>query len=263
VILCGSFFHRKNAMIEITSTENQILRHIRKLSVHSYRAKSGETVLEGERLVCDSARYGGEICSVLVREDYAGKIPLCEKVYKTSAKLFDALTETKTPQGILAIAAAKLRPLEEVARGGLTVVCDRVQDPGNLGTIFRTAHAFGADGVILLKGCVDPFSPKTVRSSMGSVFALPIAQAEEFPRIEGYTAFCGTLSEKAKPLPFVTFPKASMIVLGNEANGASAQVIAASETHVLIPMPGGAESLNVAAAGAIMLYEYRRQLQDV
>lgn len=250
-------------MIEITSTENQILKHIRKLSSHAYRAKCGETVLEGERLVCDSVSYGGEIRTVLVREDYAGKIPPCGNVYKTSVKLFDALTETKTPQGIIATATAVFAPVERVTRGGLVVVCDRVQDPGNLGSVFRTAHAFGADGIILLKGCVDPFSPKTVRSSMGAVFALPTAIAEKLPKPAGYTAFCGTLSEKAEPLPLVTFPKASMIVLGNEANGAGAEVIAASEKHVLIPMPGGAESLNVAAAGAIMLYEYRKQVQYV
>lgn len=250
-------------MLEITSTENQLIKHIRKLSAHTYRKKCGETVLEGERLVNDCIRFGGEIKAVLIREDYNGCIPSCEKVYKTTAKIFDSLSETNTPQGILAIASAGLKKLEDVVHGGLIIVCDRVQDPGNLGTIFRTAHAVGADGVVLLKGSTDPFSLKTVRASMGSCFALPIAESMELPQIEGYTSFCGTLSDKAVSLYETKFPQKTILVLGNEANGASEAVIAACEKHILIPMPGGAESLNVAAAGAVMMYEYHRQVEYV
>ncbi len=250
-------------MLEITSTENQIIKHIRKLSSHAYRKKCGETVLEGERLVHDCVAYGGELEAVLIREDYTGKIPSCKRIYKTNAKIFDSLCETKTPQGIMATARVCTGKPEDIVKGGLIVVCDRVQDPGNLGTIFRTAHAVGADGIVLLKGSADPFSLKTVRASMGSVFALPIAEAENMPILPGYTAFCGTLSEKAVSLFETAFPKRSILVLGNEANGASEAVIAACDGHVLIPMPGGAESLNVAAAGAVMMYEYFRQVQHV
>lgn len=250
-------------MIEITSTENPIIKHIRKLSTAAYRKKCGETILEGERIVRDAGRFGGEITAVFIREDYTGSVPAVPNLYKLSAKLFDSIAETTTPQGILATAKAAFSEENAVARGGMVVVCDRVQDPGNLGTIFRTAHATGADGVILLKGTVDPFSPKVVRASMGSVFALPIAIAETLPQLFGYTAFCGTLSEKAEPLYNIAFPKKSMLILGNEANGASEAVIAASQRHILIPMPGGAESLNVAAAGAVLMYEYLRQVQYV
>ncbi len=250
-------------MLEITSTENQLIKHIRKLSLHTYRKKCGETVLEGERLVNDCIRFGGEIITVLVREGYTGRIPTANKVYVTSPKIFDSLCETTTPQGILAIASAKMNKVEDIAKGGLVIICDRVQDPGNLGTIFRTAHAVGADGVILLKGSADPFSLKTVRSSMGSCFALPLAETDEMPAISGYTAFCGTLSEKTVSLYETVFPNKTMLVLGNEANGASEKVISACEKHIKIPMPGGAESLNVAAAGAIMMYEYFRQVHYV
>ena len=250
-------------MIEITSAENPIIKHVRKLSSAAYRKKCGETVLEGERIVRDIERFGGEIRTLLVREDYEGTVPAHGSIYKVPAKLFDSLAETKTPQGILATATAAFHKPEEAARGGLVVVCDRVQDPGNLGTIFRTAHAVGADGVLLLKGTVDPFSPKVVRASMGSVFALPIAIAEALPAFAGYTSFCSTLSEKAEPLFAVSFPKKSMLILGNEANGASDVVIREADRHILIPMPGQAESLNVAAAGAVLMYEYLRQVQYV
>ena len=250
-------------MIEITSAENQVIKHIRKLSAHLWRQKYKETVLEGERIVNDVVAYGGEIDTLLIREGYTGRVPEARRVYKAPEKLFDSLTETVSPQGIMATVKYKLAVPEDVFAGGVVIYCDRVQDPGNLGTIFRTAHAVGADGIILSKGCADAFSPKTVRSSMGSVFAIPVLEADSFYKPENYTAFCGTLSDKAKALYDISFPKASMLVLGNEANGASDAVIKASEEHVLIPMPGKAESLNVAAAGAVMMYEYLRQGQYV
>lgn len=250
-------------MIEITSAENQIIKHIRKLSTHSYRETCKETLLEGERSVNDCVKYGGKIKTVLIREDYTGRTPECERLYKTSPKLFDSLAETKTPQGILATAEIKVQTVQEFKQDGLVLVCDRIQDPGNLGTIFRTAHAVCANGVILIKGCADPFSSKTVRASMGSVFAVPIALVENMPKMDGYIAFCGTLSPKSESLYETAFPEKSMLVLGNEANGASAEIIEACQKHILIPMPGGAESLNVATAGAIMMYEYYRQVQYV
>lgn len=250
-------------MIEIVSADNRVIKHIRKLSGHVFRNKCGETVLEGERIVNDSVAYGAKLETILIREDYEGRIPDCDRIYKVKAGIFDAVAETKTPQGILAICKVAYTPIEELAKGQLIVVCDRVQDPGNLGTIFRTAHAMGADGVVLIKGCTDPFSPKTVRSSMGSVFALPIAIAEDCPKVSGYTTFCGMLSNKAIPLHKTIFPKASMIVLGNEANGISSTIYENADRHIMISMPGGAESLNVAAAGAMMMYEYYRQVYDV
>ncbi len=250
-------------MIEITSSQNQILKTIRKLHTGSFREKSGETVLEGERLVMDSARYGCKIETVLIREDYAGEIPCCENVYKVSKHVFDSLSETKTPQGILATVSTRYTDVKDVFRGGLVVFCDRVQDPGNLGTIFRTAHAVGADGIVLRKGCADPFSPKTVRASMGSVFSLPVAKTDEYYKDPAYKAYCGALTDRARNLYTAAFPKETMIVLGNEANGASEDVLGACDETLLIPMPGGAESLNVAVAGAVTMYEYFRQVQNV
>ncbi len=250
-------------MIEISSADNQLIKHIRKLSAHLWRQKYGETVLEGERIVNDAVAYGGEVDTVLIREGYSGRIPEARRLYKAPEKLFDSLTDTVNPQGILATVKYEIKAPAEIFKGGLVVLCDRVQDPGNLGTIFRTAHAVGADGVLLLKGCTDPFAPKTVRSSMGSVFALPVAEADAFYKPEAYTAFCGTLSGKSKSLFETEFPQTSLLILGNEANGASREVIDASEEHILIPMPGNAESLNVAAAGAVMMYEYLRQVRYV
>ncbi len=250
-------------MKEITSAQNQILKTIRKLYTSSFREKTGATVLEGERLVLDSARYGCKIETVLLREDYAGEIPCCENVYKVSKHVFDSISETKTPQGILATVSTKYTNVQDVFRGGLVLFCDRVQDPGNLGTIFRTAHAVGADGIVLRKGCADPFSPKTVRASMGSVFSLPVAKTDDFYKAPNYRAYCGALTDRAHDLYSAQFPNQTMIVLGNEANGASEEILAACDEILQIPMPGGAESLNVAVAGAVTMYEYFRQVQNV
>ncbi len=249
-------------MITITATGNGIIKQVKKLYSHAGREKSGETVLEGERLVWDSVKYGAKLRTVLLREGYSGRVPECEHIYAVSASVFDNLAETETPQGILAIASMQQLCNADVFRGGLVIVCDRIQDPGNLGTIFRLAHAADADGVVLLRGTVDAYSPKVMRASMGSVFALPSVRADRLPEREGYTAFCGALTDTTKSLYDAEFPKATMLILGNEGEGVSKDILSTSQ-HLMIPMPGGTESLNVAVAGSVMVYEYYRQVHHV
>ncbi|MDD6307942.1 MAG: RNA methyltransferase [Clostridia bacterium] len=249
-------------MITITSAGNGIIKHIKKLSGHAYRASCQEVLLEGERLVCDSAAYGAELLTVLIREGYTGRVPEAAHCYKVSPALFDVLAETGTPQGILATAKAKQVSLEEIPKGGAIMVCDRIQDPGNVGTILRLCHGAGVDGVVLLRGTADPFNTKAVRASMGSLFAVPIAFADALPRYEGYTSFCGALTPTAASLYATKFPKKTMLIIGNEGEGVSRAILEKTH-HVMIPMPGGAESFNAAVAGAVILYEYFRQVNDV
>lgn len=250
-------------MITITSPDNPVLKQVKKLRQHAYRTKAGLTLLEGERLVWDSVRFGANLHTVLLREGYQGRIPACTHTFFVAASLFDSVAETETPQGILATADIKWSDVDVVFRGGLVVACDRVQDPGNLGTIIRLCHSAGADGIVLSAGTVDPFSTKVVRASMGSCFALPIARVETLKHFPGYTAFAGILDENARDLYDVSFPKSSMLILGNEGEGVSEEVIKETDVHVKIPMPGGTESLNVGIAGAIMVYEYVRQVYYV
>ena len=249
-------------MITISSASNGIIKKVKKLYTAAGRRKSGEIVLEGERLVLDSVKYGAKLGALLLREGYSGRVPQCEHVYKVSASVFDALAETETPQGILATASMPVWEEDAIFRGGLVLVCDRVQDPGNLGTIFRLAHAAAVDGVVLLRGTVDAYSPKVMRASMGSVFAVPSVSMDDLPQKDGYTIFCGALTKTAKSLYDTAFPKASMLVLGNEGEGVNERILSLSE-HLIIPMPGGTESLNVAVAGSVMVYEYFRQVHHV
>lgn len=193
--------------------------------------------------------------------------------------------DTQTPQGLLLVLAQKKRSLDDLARltktsvsptGTATagasaaaqppcyVVLDRIQDPGNLGTILRTADAAGMAGLILLKGTTDIYSPKVVRAAMGSLFHLPVVSGvtEEaflsFARESGLRLYATALDAKARPYDAADFTGPAAIIFGNEGQGVSETLLASSET-LYIPMYGGAESLNVAVSTAIVLYEAVRQ----
>jgi len=187
-------------------------------------------------------------------------VPLRE----TDERALAALADTETPQGILAVAqipSAGLDALRVDADPAILLVLDAVQDPGNLGTLARTAEALGAAGLVLLPGTVDPWNPKSVRAAMGSTFRLPVAQA-------GWDALAPWLAERGieilaavvggEPLDEAP-PRRAALVLGNEGAGVGDQTRARALRAVGIPLRGRAESLNVAAAGAILLYELLRQ----
>lgn len=171
--------------------------------------------------------------------------------------------DTETPQGILAVAQIPRAGLDDLplnADPSVLVVLDAVQDPGNFGTLARTAEALGASGLVALPGTVDPWNPKSVRAAMGSSFRLPVV-AVEWERLTPWLSSHGfsTLAAAAggEPLPDPR-PRRAALVLGNEGAGVSDQTRARAERMVGIPLRGRAESLNVAAAGAILLYELLR-----
>ena len=248
----------------ITSTSNSLIKHIKKLQTKkSYRHECGEFIIEGVRQVFDAA----DMCkTVLVSEDFSAALPdfPCD-VETVSTHVMESVSETKNPQGILAIAAINTADEKSVIKeNGLYVFCDNVQDPGNLGTIIRTADAAGADGVILGEGCADLFNPKVVRSTMSSLFNLPICISEdsrktfEYFKSKGVKIF-GSTPHTDTLIYSENFTNSTMLVLGNEANGISDDLLTMCDACVKIPMVGGAESLNVATAGAILIYEAVRQ----
>lgn len=184
-------------------------------------------------------------------------------VHETGERELAALADTETPQGVLAVAPIPRRGLDDLALGAdpvAVLVLDAVQDPGNFGTLARTAEALGAAGVVALPGTVDPWNPKSVRSAMGASFRLPIVPA-------GWDALAPWLAERG----FTTLaaaaggeplgeprPARAALVLGNEGAGVSDETRARADRVVGIPIRGRAESLNVAAAGAILMYELLR-----
>ena len=245
-------------MDRITSRTNPRIQRARSLRESKYRKETGCHFIEGDKLVREALSSGAALETVFVREGYAGEASFpCETVLVTDG-VMDALSTAGTPQSLCAVARTPSMALPE-AFAGTVLLLEDVQDPGNVGTLIRTADALGVDAVILSPKCADPFSPKTLRSSMGSVYHLPV-YVTDIPTAlralndQGYTCLCGHL-RGSEILP----PKSSKMALlvGNEGNGVTDEAAALCYAYRL-PMPGKAESLNAAVFGAIMLYELTR-----
>ena len=251
----------------IISPTNDKIKNIKKLERRSFREKSGEFIIEGRRSVTDAIENGAEISYVICREDAEVTFPEGIKVCATDKKTFADMTDTESPQDMLAVAKSKSASLEDVLKSepSLIVYLDRVQDPGNLGTIIRTADARGDAAVILSEGCVDLFNSKVIRSTMSSVFNIEIvkdAKTEDvFPEFKkaGYKIVAGALSEKSEDLYSADLKGKTVIVIGNEGNGVSDYVLDNADKLIIIPMNGKAESLNAAISAGIMMYEHLRQ----
>ncbi len=190
---------------------------------------------------------------------------LADRLYQVSDKTFSELTDTVTPQGILAVINFKDIEIENVPKQNFLVIAlDKIRDPGNMGTIIRTADAAGADAIVIGKGCVDIYNPKVVRSTMGSLFHIPIMQTEDLVKTLvalkklGGQVVTTHLSAK-KHYYDVNFKTSTVIVMGSEAEGVSQKTSVISDELVTISMPGQAESLNVAVAHGIIVFEAVRQ----
>ena len=250
----------------ITSTKNETVKLLRSLKDRAARRETGLHLIEGERLVFDALSSGIKAEYVLAEEGSAAEARLAAQglsFFTVSRAVLEAVSDTNTPQGIAAaVRTPELTPPEEGNYpAGLIVCLDRLQDPGNLGTVIRTADAMGASSLLLSPGCSDPFSPKALRSAMGSTYHLPIFEGDlpkELTRLKagGYTLVCGHLSGREK-LPEIN--KNCAVVIGNEGNGVSDEVAALCELYRL-PMFGRAESLNASVAASIMIYEISKQL---
>ncbi len=250
----------------ITSTRNPTVQHIRRLQSQSkFRREAGQFVLEGRRLVAEALAAGQRPLELLFTSglelelsDLVGSrsdlrpTPVSEAVMR-------AASDTKTPQGFLAVLPIERRPLPK--QPTLLLALDALRDPGNLGAILRTAAAAGVDGVLLAPGCADPFSPKVVRAAMGAHFRLPIHN-QDWPEIA--TATKGLhlyLADSAGELPYTQadLRAPSALILGGEAHGTGPDARELPATRFYIPMPGRMESLNVAMAAGILIYEAIRQ----
>lgn len=249
-------------MNRIDSTSNRLYKQTKKLSTPSGRKKTDLFVIEGERIVADAVQSGAQVEYIFVSEAYAsdgdvyfGKIP----VYVLGDKLFDTLKSTVNSQGILAVARKEMSSIDDMNTDKATYLyLDCVTDPGNMGTIIRSANAFGVDGIILSKGCVDVFNPKVLRSTMAGIFNIRLFSDDgsflERLSSEGFDII-GTFPEGKETPGEYCFSDKSVIVMGNEANGICDEVKNFCTKKVTIPMTNHAESLNVSVACGIMLYE--------
>lgn len=248
-------------METISSMKNPKVAAWRSLKEKKGREAQQAFLVEGTRMVRESLASSFTVSAVLLREDFVPDFPLPENVrtFLLPEHVFQSVCDTKTPQGVAAVLSLQTRE----ASGPRLLALDGVQDPGNVGTIVRTADAAGFDGVLFSPDCADLFSPKVLRSTMGSVFRLgfsfpaSLADALEQLKKDGYSV----LSSQLDGDPFYDRKNVSssfVLVIGNEGNGVSDAVKKTATHRLRLPMNGGAESLNAAVAAGIMMYDLVR-----
>ncbi len=257
--------------MDITSRENRVIKEYRRLTGNAaYRRESGRFVIEGARLCADAIRSHVAVDTALVtdraRTQYGAAVQAveaaAERVFTIPDSLADYLGDTDTPQGVFCICRIPKTDGTPDARGRYAVL-ERIQDPGNLGTMIRTAEAFGLDGILLSDGCCDAYSPKVLRGSMGGAFRLPLyavgTLAEALPRLreQGFRSFACVV-EGGKAVQQTAFPVGSLCVIGNEGNGLLPETVAVCDESITIPMAGRAESLNASMAAGIVFWEMVR-----
>lgn len=236
---------------EIQSLQNPWVKEVRKAVRRGSLTESGLIVAEGIHLYEEALRSGLRVEAVFAVAAMVGKVSGASLVPEA---LMREMTSLDTPAGLIALVEA---PAEREERRGVTVVLDAVQDPGNVGTILRTAEAFGVASVVALKGSVDLFAPKVVRASSGSVFRVPVKRQGAWEELDraGRPVFVSTVRGGAAPAS-VDWNKGALLVIGNEGRGVSEALLAQGRA-VSIPTCG-VESLNAAVAASILIYEATR-----
>ena len=271
---------RPGRVHEVASPANPIVKDIRRLVTHKRaRDEANAFVCEGLKLARDAIEGGWRVQTLIVAKDARARPGVPElsarviasggDVLEVSAKVMSAVARRDNPAAVAAVVERRLLPLDAIRPGpdDLWVALDRVRDPGNLGTVLRTADAVGARGVILVGECVDPFGLEAVRATMGSLFAVPLARASEAEFVAWRRLWpgrvVGTHLEGATDYRRIDYGGAAqLVVMGNEQRGLSDALAAACDALALIPQvgrgAGGADSLNLAVATGVMLYEARR-----
>ena len=251
-------------MERITSRKNELVAHIRKLSgSRSARRAAGEFVCDGPKLLAEALKWGAAVTTVVAEEGTSlPELPSAVRRVEVPADLFRGPATTETPQGVLFLCRTPDLALPERLTGGRYMVLDGVQDPGNLGTVWRTADAFGADGLVLVHSCADPWSPKTVRATMGACFRLPVWEADLHTlqaRLDegGVPLYATALREDTEDLRAHDLRRCA-VVIGSEGRGVSEETLALCGKTLKIPMRTRCESLNAAVAAAVVLWEMAR-----
>ena len=258
--------------MELTGLQNPVVKAAAELKQKKYRTQNGLYLAEGLRTAEEAVAYKAVETLFYVATDDDRTMRLLEDAAMQNIKLIcvnenvmKKIADTETPQGIVAVCKMRQPKLENLlASGKMLLVLDRVGDPGNIGTMLRTADAAGIGGLVLLKGCADIYAPKTVRSSMGSLFHIPVLSGvseQEFvsaAKKAGYDLLV-TCLDGADNLYKADLSGRIAFVMGNEAGGVSETLLEKADKRVYIPMAGRAESLNVAMAAGIVMFEALRR----
>ncbi len=251
---------------KITSLQNTVVKKTAELKNKKTRNLEGTFFLEGKRAVEEALASGWIMEALFFTEEYEKEnLALAEtKVpcYLVNRQVMEKIAATEHPQSVGAVLRQKTGSLADLAgQDGLLLVLDGVMDPGNLGTILRTADAAGTLGVVILDNSVDLFNPKVIRSTMGSIFHLPVITGVSEEELQKFCVKDGrrlwaTSLEGAEDYHQITWPDRLALIMGNEARGVSETLLRQAGQKIFIPMKGKAESLNVAIAAGILLFAY-------
>ena len=254
-------------MKKITSKDNSIYKAVCKLAKRKYREQTGKYLLEGIKPLADAMSLGIPVEMILIRENSSSGFEESEHtpVMELSARLFDSLADTDHSQGVIAVVRKTQHDwdsfsdlLKENTKN--IVILDRLQDPGNMGTIIRTAEAAGYGGVLLMDGCTDVYAPKVVRAAAGSLFRMPILQendiAEATDRLHALQRNIAVTSLEAEQYyQDADLGENVALVIGNEGRGVRQEFLDIADIKINIPMAGSIESLNAAVAAGILMYQ--------
>ena len=252
--------------IEITSKDNPLIKLVNGLQSSSKQRKSsGLFVLEGLRICTDAYDNNIKFDKLIVTKDATKKyindiekfITVSKSTYILRDDLFKKISDTNSPQGIIAV--AKMPEFNtEISKNGRYIALENIADPSNLGAIARSAEALGVSGIIVsLNGC-DPYSPKSLRASMGTLLRMPVFIVEniiDFINKNSLRSFACVVDKNAKSISSISFKNGDVLLIGNEANGLNDDTKKAADNLITIPMNGNAESLNASAAASIAMWE--------
>ena len=267
----GGPARRPGTFRKITSTANPAIKDIRALDVRKYRNETGLFLAEGLKLVADAMDAGWPPETLVVtagRPAFADAVAARARaagtdIIETSRAVMEKITRRDNPQAVVGVFRQRAASLADVAAdGGLWVGLDRARDPGNIGTIIRTVDAAGGRGLILIGDTADPFGLEAVRATMGSIFHVPVARTSEAAFLAWRTAsrwpVIGSHLEATDDFRRASLAEPGILLMGAEQSGLSGALAAACDRLVKIPMAGHADSLNLAVAAGILLFELRR-----
>ena len=255
----------------ITSKDNEIIKNIKKLKDKKYRNQQKEFIIEGIKLIEEAIEENAKIKMIVVCEGCVEEGSIDQKLlYQiakynciyVSEKIFASITDVKNPQGMIEMenSEEKIKYDEDII-----FVLDGIQDPGNLGTILRTIDSVGLTQVIVSKDTVDAYNPKVVRSTMGAIFRVKVIESQDIIRTmrnikKHKFEIVATSLDTNNSIYDIDYDK-KVIVIGNEANGVSKEILSISDEKAKIPMLGKTESLNAAVATSVIAYEYVRRIK--
>ncbi len=259
----------------ITSKDNDLIKHIRKLKEKKYRDEFGEFIIEGAKMIEEAIREEAQIKYIIVCDDCKTESSMTQEqlydiakyecIYVTE-KIFSLITDVVAPQGIMAIVEKPIKSENKIDyKADSFLLLDNIQDPGNMGTILRTADSLNMKQIIVSPGTADCYNSKVVRSTMGAIFRVNVIERDlekvikEMQKRE--IKLYGTDLKTNQTIYDVAYHKTAVII-GNEANGVAENLLALVDEKIKIPMPGKTESLNAAVATGIILYEIHRRNRE-